>query len=140
MFHKGFARQGGGPVLSVGMQYDRESLLIFSFFREDTEELMEKLKVSAAPGPDEIYPMVLKECAFALLLPLWIIFKRHLETGQILHDWKWANITPVYKRKAHSEQMMQRLIRDHMMGHPETSSKHQYEFRLKGKVLPYTAV
>ena len=57
-----------------------------------------QLKESAAPGPDMLWPRVLKCLADVLSDPLALIYSRCLEEGTVPADWKRANITPIYKK------------------------------------------
>jgi len=44
-----------------------------------------------SPGPDSIYPRVLKYCAHAIAVPLTILFKQSLKEGEVQTLWKHAN-------------------------------------------------
>jgi len=50
-------------------------------------------------GPDDIHPMLLKECAAAVTEPLSIIFQQLFDTGTLPADWKTANIVPIFKKE-----------------------------------------
>ena len=58
------------------------------------------LKDYKAPGPDNIYPKLLKECAQQLCVPLSIIFRKSIDEGIVFRQWKLANITPLFKKGA----------------------------------------
>jgi len=51
-----------------------------------------------SPGPDDIHPMLLKECAAAVAEPLAITFQQSFDTGTLPTDWKTANIVPIFKK------------------------------------------
>lgn len=55
-------------------------------------------KEKKACGPDLIPPRVLKSAAQPISFCLEVIFKASLSTGSVPHDWRQANITPVYKK------------------------------------------
>ena len=57
----------------------------------------DKLKASKSQGPDQIHPKLIKECKDLLLEPLEIIFRKSVETSQILNLWKEGNITAIFK-------------------------------------------
>ena len=56
-----------------------------------------KIKVNKAPGPDCIYPRILKELRDKLVKPLTIIFSKSINDGIVPQDWKRANVTPMFK-------------------------------------------
>ena len=55
--------------------------------REDVYDLLSKLEVSKAAGPDEIPARLLKEGALWLAKPLATIFTLSLSQGCLPHDW-----------------------------------------------------
>jgi hypothetical protein len=57
-----------------------------------------KLKIDKSPGPDELYPMILKECADSLAEPLTKIFQTFFVEGHSPADWKMAEICPIFKK------------------------------------------
>ena len=61
-------------------------------------KLLTKLKPNKAAGPDQQKPRVLKEISEAVAPILTIIFQRSLDTGKLPHDWKEANVVPIYKK------------------------------------------
>ena len=73
-------------------------------------------------GSDGISPLVLKKCANYLALPLSIIFKRSLDTNQVPTKWKYANITPIFKKGIVREKITDYLVRHDLL------SKKQHGF------------
>jgi len=59
---------------------------------------LQRLKVSKSPGPDGFHPRVLKETAVQITLPLTILFRKSLDTGQLPGDWKLGHISPIHKK------------------------------------------
>ena len=51
-----------------------------------------------SPGPDEIHPMLLKQCAVEIARPLPDIYQRSFNDGVIPKEWKLANISPIFKK------------------------------------------
>ena len=64
-------------------------------------------KINSAPGPDSIPPILLHNCAEALVKPLKIIMNKSLQNGEIPDSWKEASITPIYKRKGNKWDSLQ---------------------------------
>ena len=49
-------------------------------------------------GPDELHPCLLKSCSDSLSYPVWLIFKKSLDTGQLPLMWKRSLVVPIYKK------------------------------------------
>jgi hypothetical protein len=49
-------------------------------------------------GYDGIHPRVLKNCAAALAIPITLIIKQSIATGEVPDLWKKSNITPIFKK------------------------------------------
>lgn len=58
---------------------------------------MKKLKQDSTCGPDNIPPILLKNCAPALLSPLLILFNWSLSTGIYPEQWKKSYVIPIHK-------------------------------------------
>ena len=59
---------------------------------------LDSLKINKSPGPDKLHPRLLKELSEVLSYPLSLIFKKSVDTGKIPCEWKYANITALYKK------------------------------------------
>uniref|UniRef100_A0A3B3SN42 Reverse transcriptase domain-containing protein n=1 Tax=Paramormyrops kingsleyae TaxID=1676925 RepID=A0A3B3SN42_9TELE len=57
-----------------------------------------KLKINKSQGPDGILPIVLKEMRDIISQLLTSIFQKSLSAGVVPSDWKYANITPIFKK------------------------------------------
>ena len=66
--------------------------------REDVYDLLCKLDVTKAAGPDEVPARLLREGAVWLAKPLATLFTLSLSQGCLPSDWTSANITPVFKK------------------------------------------
>ena len=69
---------------------------------EDLLSALKSLNPSKSPGPDEIHPLLLKECAQDLSIFLCTLFNLSLRQGKYPSEWKLANISPVFKKGSRS--------------------------------------
>lgn len=67
------------------------------FNESDIIHAIDELSPNAAPGPDRFPAIMLKKCKRALAVPLYIIWRYSLDTGQIPPLLKWSIITPIHK-------------------------------------------
>ena len=74
-----------------------EQITDIQFEESELRNMMKKLDVTKAMGPDEISGWVLKNCADQLSAPLYTIIKQSLEEGELPEEWKRANIIPIFK-------------------------------------------
>ena len=65
---------------------------------EIVSDLLHHIDIHKSMGPDGIHPRVLKELAGVLAKLLSIIYQQSWLTGEVLTDWKLANVTPIYKK------------------------------------------
>ena len=54
--------------------------------------------ISKSPGPDGWPPVVLKETADSISLPLYLMFVKSLEYGSVPSNWKKGCVTPIFKK------------------------------------------
>ena len=80
------------------------SLDSISFSVGDVEKRLSSLNQYKTPGPDKVYPFLLKTFARFLAGPLSVIFQRSMDEGVVPADWKCANVTPIFKKgdRSHS--------------------------------------
>jgi hypothetical protein len=115
------------------------------------------LDVSKAAGPDGIPPIVLRNCALSLAVPLSKLFHLSLSTGRCPSMWKVANVQPVPKKGSLSDpsnyrpialtsilsKVMERIINQRLVAYLEGNnliSDRQYGFRCKrstGDLMAY---
>ena len=74
-----------------------EELHDIDFSADDLVEAISEISPSAAAGPDRFPAILLKECKSVLAVPLYIIWRKSLDTGKIPQVLKTANVIPVHK-------------------------------------------
>lgn len=117
--------------------------------KKDVKEKLMNLNPNKSPGPDKMYPRVLKELNEELSTPLSNLFNKSLKEGKLPDDWKLAEITAIFKKGKRSSpnnyrpvsltsiicKIMESFIRDAVQTHMEESNLYsncQHGFR-KGK-------
>ena len=95
---KAFTRPVSGSTPLNAASHDGNSLLHVKFSIAKVEKALCNLKIISAPWSD-IHPMVLKECANPLSLPLSGIFQESLKAGCIPKDWHRTKVS-LSSRKA----------------------------------------
>lgn len=108
--------------------------------------LINKLKISSAPGPDNIPAKFLKSTKDVSSRILQIVFAQSLLEGEIPHDWRTAKVTPVFKKGNRSYpsnyrpisltcvacKLMEHIIYSHVASHLDNNSfffRKQHGFR-----------
>ena len=110
-FSSVFTKEPTGDVPTLGKL---TNALIRSI--EITAEMVEKelknIKTNKSPGPDGIHPLMLKELAAHLSLPLAFLFNVTLNTGDIPDDWRRARVSPIFKKgsRSHAENYRSQLV------------------------------
>jgi len=102
-----------------------------TFTPSDVQKLLQNLNSNKSPGPDNIQPRILKECAEVLAIPLHILFTASLEQGRLPTAWKEAKIIPIFKKGTRTVasnyrpisltsvccKTMEKLVRDSLLHH-----------------------
>ncbi len=65
---------------------------------EGVRKLLKEINITKATGPDSIPARILKEMADEISPILTSIFQQSLDSGEVPHDWRIANIAPVFKK------------------------------------------
>ena len=80
------------------MQYlPNNRLSSITFYQDNIAKIIQNLDSGKAHGHDNISIRMLKICGSAIYKPLVIIFKKCLDTGIFLSEWKKGNIVPIHK-------------------------------------------
>jgi len=80
---------------------------------DQVRDHLSKLDTHRSMGPDRVHPGVLRELADITAKPLSIIFERSWRTGELLEDWRKANVTPICKKDSKEDPGNYRLISLH---------------------------
>ena len=97
----------------------------------DIEKKISDLRSSPSTGPDGISTTLLKHCKDCLSLPLSIIYRKSLDTGEVPQAWRDANVTPIFKKGKKSDacnyrpisltaipvKILESLIKDKIVNH-----------------------
>ena len=111
----------------------------------NVKKLLKELDTSKSAGADGMHPKVLRELSDVLAEPLAAIFRTSLNEGILPHQWKSANITPLFKKGNKSDpgnyrpvsltsipcKMMEKIIRESIFKHLEEHNlltEHQHGF------------
>ncbi|KFP38686.1 hypothetical protein N324_00638, partial [Chlamydotis macqueenii] len=78
---------------------------------EQVQDHLRNLKVHKSMGPDEMHPWVLRELADEVAKPLYIIFKKLWQAGEVPTDWKRENKTHIFKKGNKEDPRNYRLVR-----------------------------
>jgi len=66
---------------------------------DDITSRLLKLNANKSAGPDGIHPKILCETSNQIAYPLKLLFETSFNTKELhLHEWTFANITPLHKR------------------------------------------
>jgi len=97
---------------------------------------LSNINTSKSPGPDGWPPIVLKETADSISLPLFLIFNKSLECGLVPSSWKRGCVTPIFKKGSHKSpknyrpitltstvgKILESLVRDSLLDHLNQNS------------------
>ena len=83
------------PAMDMRTTAELSSITIYP---ELVRKFMCKLPNKFTRSPDGIPSAVLRSLSYELCTPLYIIFKTSIDSGECPSLWKYADITPVYKK------------------------------------------
>ncbi|XP_065640464.1 uncharacterized protein LOC136073043 [Hydra vulgaris] len=84
----------------IEFQYITSNLLLNTVLitQNDVQTRLQALDKSKSVSFDFVHPYVLKECSSSISYPLYLIFKKSMETGTLPDMWKKANVMPLFKK------------------------------------------
>ena len=149
-FQSVYTREPPGDVPEMTSRVeDEHELGDVEFTEEDVMEKLRDLKPDKCPGPDKIHPHVLKECCRQLAKPLFLLFRKSLDEGELPADWKTATVSPIFKKGSKTKagnyrpvsltcvpcKILETLIRERMLDHAKVHNllnENQHGF-MQGK-------
>ena len=113
---------------------------------KDITDAIKEIPSYAAPGPDKLPALVLKECAEQIAEAILIIWRKSLDTGEIPDLMKLQTIIPLFKKgskalaenyrpvslTSHLIKLFERVLRKKIINHIEINnllSENQHAFR-----------
>lgn len=134
------------PQAQEAHQKSEDLIPPLTISQDEVEALLSNIDGSSAMGPDELHPLMLKNCAKIISYPMYVIFSRSLSEGIVPEAWKTSTVVPIYKKGNRYDPLnyrpisltsiccktMERLICRHITGFLEERnilSDHQFGFR-----------
>ena len=78
-------------------QNDNDTLKNINFSENDIMDAIKELSPSSAPGPDGFPSILLIKCKENICKPLYLIYRKSLDTGKVPEHFKQGHITPIHK-------------------------------------------
>ena len=97
LFTSVFTKEDLNGIAEFNANYNGHCIINIKFSEKDIEEILKALKVTKSRGPDNIHPRILKEVAYVLAKPLYLLFRKSIDTGKLPISWKDAHISSVYR-------------------------------------------
>ena len=69
----------------------------FDFTEDDIIRAIDEVSNNAAPGPDGFPAILLRNCRNELARPIYTLWRKSLDSGEIPSELKTSNITPIHK-------------------------------------------
>ena len=86
------------PEIPAGERSNNEFIRNISIEENQVKCLLNNLNPNKSPGPDKLYPRVLKELSEELAGPLTVLFNKSMVEGKLPKDWKLAEIAAILKK------------------------------------------
>ena len=133
------------PVLNNRLPESATPLEGIEFNIQDVMTKLKKLDKNKAPGNDGVHPHVISNLSESMAWPLYLIFKKSLDSGDLPDKWKESNVSPLFKKGCRMEpanyrpvsltsipcKILESLVRDRLMSHLEINkllAKEQHGF------------
>ena len=99
-YTKVFSDPEKAPAEHLNQNNEREypPFLDIDFTIEDVKKAIDAIPNAAAPGPDKLPAAILKQCKEQLSLPIYLIWRKSLDTSEIPETLKRQGIVPIFKK------------------------------------------
>ena len=97
-FHSVFNKPSNNSELPEMEQICDEDIESIDVTAELVKKKLEKVNKFKACGPDNMHPHILNATASSICVPLSLIYKDSLQSGETPVDWRVANVTPIFKK------------------------------------------
>jgi len=81
---------------------DKDKLCTYTITADMVKAKLCKLKMNKAPGVDSVSTKMLLELSDEIADIVAVLFNKSLISGDVPHEWKLANVTPVFKKGSKS--------------------------------------
>jgi hypothetical protein len=81
----------------------RSKLLKSFITTQKVKNKIKKLKKTSSAGPDGITNELLQQCSAEISPVLAALYRKSMESGKVLEEWKTANVVPIFKKGSKSE-------------------------------------
>lgn len=98
------------PTNPAPHQEARSRLTSIHFTTKEVENVLKKLNPNTSMGPDGLHPHLLRECSVSIASPIHLIAEKSMIEGSLPMQWKVSNVTPIFKKGAHSEPLNYRPV------------------------------
>ena len=145
VFFKSVFTQSGGEIPVKEREAGTPVVTDVELDKERVKTTIRKLKENAAPGLDAIPNKLLMETVDEISHPLAILFKRSLKERKIPDEWRYASVTPIFKKGSKAEpgnyrpvsltsatcKLMEKIVKEEIEKHVERnglirSSQHGF--------------
>ena len=117
-------------------QTNEEDITDVAFTEEDIKEAINEIKHNSAAEPDNIPAIFLKNCKDSISKPLYILWRRSLDTGTIPASLTEEKVVPIFKEgsralpknyrpvtlTSHIMKIFERILRKNLISHLETKN------------------
>ena len=107
-YRKVFSRPA--PITLNLLNQPQNSISDISFNERSIVRAIDELSNNSAPGEDRFPAVFLKSCKHQLAKPLYLIWRRSLDCGEIPQMLKQSTITPIHKGGSRKEAKNYRLV------------------------------
>ena len=144
-FSSVFTKEDTSKIPTLPKREFKQWLAHITVSKENIKKRLMQLKISKAPGPDQLHPRLLKELSEEISLSLEIIFNQSLKQGCLPKIWKVGEISAIFKKGNRRVagnyrpvsltsiicKTLESIVREKIIQHMRDNnlfSKHQYGF------------